>query len=247
MNDEKLNSLFAVIKDEEPKVSFQASSRAFLRSLGVGGIGIVLSLFVRKWKPIQIIVMTTSTILIVAAGFLSAPSSSTSEQLNAQHFTSREPQRTSNTRSSEDIEIIYVSQEDTFVQRIQRTEFSGIIRQIEPLPTKQLLSKIAPSILPMSPVFKKDTLITSERIFWIKRNMHDSEMETIREEATAAGIEFDYRLLVWKGEVRRCTFWMKFENPNGGVCTYQSELKGRFNKQIRWIQDASGKAIQVFE
>ena len=72
-------------------------------------------------------------------------------------------------------------------------------------------------------------------------------MEIIREAATKAGIDFDYRLIVWKGEVRKCTFWMKFTNANGGQCTYQSELKGKFNKQIRWIEDENGKALQVFE
>lgn len=88
---------------------------------------------------------------------------------------------------------------------------------------------------------------TRERIFWIKRDMQDSEMEKIREAAIAAGIDFNYRLLVWKGEIRKCTFWMKFSNAKGGQCTYQSELKGKFNKQIRWIEDENGKAIEVFD
>jgi len=247
MTEEKLTNLFTAIKEDAPKVSFQAVSRTFLRSLGIGTIGIVLSSFVRKWKPIQIIVMTTSTILIVAAGFLAAPTSSTSEPQSGQHSPSRESQGTSNTRSSEEIEIAYISQEDTFVQRIQRTGTFGTIRQMEPLPTQQLLSEFNASILPMSPVFKRDTLNTHERIFWIHRKMQDADMEIIREAATEAGIDFNYRLIVWKGEVRKCTFWMKFDNPNGGHCTYQSELKGKFNKQIRWIEDANGKAIQVFE
>ncbi len=242
MNKDRLEDLFQELRSEEPKLSFTDVSRRFLKAQQVGWLGVFLIRFFRKWNYLNWIIMTTSIITATALGILlsGAPKS----QTGGKYVTGTpEPQSTFATETEELIEIEYFSADSQLVQRVRKTKGQTQIENIQTLPPEPLPNAKVHHLAPRPSVKDSTAEVTRDRIFQITHNMQDVDLQEIEKAAKAAGLDFHYKYLVWKGKVKKIEYWINWTGPDGKYCNYHAALKGKFSTTVGWTEDAGGKAI----
>ena len=84
---------------------------------------------------------------------------------------------------------------------------------------------------------------TTTKCFSIEKNSSDLEIERIRKLAEAASLHFRYKVIVWRGKIKRCSLHICLNKYNEPSCEYDVNLSGKFWKKIQWVEDENGKAI----
>lgn len=248
MDKDLLQDAYSELRSGAPKVSFDDTSRRFLKAQNVGGTGIALALFFRKWNYLHWIIMTASIIGVTA---LSLVLSLSTEKENTQHpVTSTVPvEETAPQPQEETIEIEYFTADSQLIQRVRKEKGHTTIEQLQPLSIDNTLPQTAPGSLHSSFVPDDDTLSTTpvKRCYKVYKNMDDTDLPAIDVAAKAAGLEFRYKYLVWKGKVKKLEYWIKWTGEDGKYCNYYVELKGKFTACIGWYEDENGMAVRLLE
>lgn len=247
MHKDRLEGLFQELRSEEPKLSFTDVSRRFLKAQHVGWFGVVLIRFFRKWNYLNWIIMTTSIITATALGILLSGAPEVTQKSKKQPTGIQETTPVTNPEAEETIEIEYFTADSQLVQRIKKAKGQVSIENIPPLVLKTLPDpEVHP--LPVYPNTKDSTTEASkDRIFEITHNMQDVELQKIENAAKAAGLDFHYKYLAWKGKVKRIEYWINWTGTDGKYCNYHAVLKGKFATTVGWTEDANGKAIGLLE
>jgi hypothetical protein len=252
--ENRIDQLFESTRTEAPIRSFESSKEVFIVGLeSAAPIGILA-----KWAKISftfktlimlgiIGTVTTLTICLVGSG-------SSHEKIKPlELFPQTETTEVIDRVNEVVVKTTYFDTEKQLVEiRVEPTKIDAsdsswmeIIKDFDtPLPPPDFEGFIV-----VPPTFLEDDdsvnvdQKTTTRSFIIEKNTSDLEMEKIRKLAEAAGLEFNYRVLVWKGRIKRCTIHVYMNNGKGGYCKYDSQLSGKFHKQIEWVEDENGKAI----
>jgi hypothetical protein len=242
MKDEQLDDLFAQLSAEESVVSYDRAARKFLQSSGVGLLGIAVGMFLGKRNPFIYITMTASTLLVATLSLVYYSTGTSDPTPHASSTRAEIAVQQEAWRSERSETVIYKPEKEVIDRTAYRTTEDVDALAVKPADFI-LLQTVDGPILQTADL--KPTNEAHTRIFWLTRNMDDHEMRAIEEAAEAAGIDFGFRILVWNGRVKKCTFWMNYEGSDGTSCGYQSELKGNFKKRIGWVEDANGQATAL--
>lgn len=247
----RLDDLFAAARNEDPKVSYAQAKSNFLQAIGLGFFGVLLLKWAGLSTKLKIVVMlsivgigsmvTLVTIQVSAPDEpkVQLPISHVEQTVNKQ--VTVEPDGSSQT--------VYFDDDSNVVNvvetQVKSEEFLPLeVLKIDPIASPDPQEEI----IPARQVAPQDT--TPEKVktvlFTITKNIKDDEMARIQREAKAAGIDFRYRILVWRGRVKKCTIGMTLATATGS-CSVCYELKGKFNKTVGWIVDEEGKAIEIID
>lgn len=243
MKDEQLDALFAQVRQESVVTPYPVLARRFLRSSGVGPLGVWLGLFLRKCNPLKCIVMTTSTLIVALVGTLYLNSNAEQPQDTAHSLRSESHAPNAGPQSEHSALTIYTQENKILLHTEYNPEDKVNTLHAKPVEFIPLQLQTLDTV-PLHKSYKADGE-QKERLFWITRNMEDRDLRAIQEAAGQAGIDFNFRILVWNARVKKCTFWMKYTDKDGAYCEYQSELKGNFRKRIGWLEDAEGRATAL--
>lgn len=248
MSKDSLQDMFSELRNAEPKITFDSTSRRFLKSQNVGFFGISFALFFRKWNYLNWIIMTTSIITIsaITVFFLQSPEKSD----NA--LTSQEIVQQNNTETTQEveeaIEIEYFTADSQLIQRVRKDKSHQFKNKLEPLPIKRGIPTTNPEILEPAYIPTDTSAVNpKKRCFKVYKNMDDTELPPIEAAAKAAGLDFRYKVIVWKGKVKRLEYRIKWTGEDGKYCTYHGTLKGKFTACIGWYEDADGNATGLLD
>jgi len=252
-NENRIDELFESARNEAPIRSFASSKSALLAGIGATtSIGILA-----KWAKLS---FTFKTLIMV--GIIGTVATVTTCVVLS--IAPKETLKQLDLSVSQEVKTEVVDQENEVV--VHTTYFDSkkdwVEISIEPLSmltsdTNRIVTteeendpktidtkkEITPTLPPLNPEDTTTATTTTTRSFLIERNTSDIEKEKIRKEAEAAGIDFKYKVLVWKGKIKRCSIHVYINNGKGGYCEYKTQLSGRFSKRIGWVEDENGKAI----
>ncbi len=252
MKEDKLNQLFSSVQSSPSEQSFRDASRQFLKAKGVGFFEVILISWGLLAKPLKLIIMistilsasTLITILLLPSQLEAPP------QFTAAHTTELENKEI-DVDSEGNTSITYYDNAKKVVKKelIPGKKHAMALEKLETKPLEEMAtSNESQTLIPIAPPRADDStsLKTTTKTFVIERNMPDSKLQAIQDQATAAGIKFRYKILVWKGKTKRIDFSMKLSTENS-TCDYDSQLTGNFRKTIGWVENADGKAIALLD
>ena len=84
---------------------------------------------------------------------------------------------------------------------------------------------------------------STTKCFIIEKNSSDLEIERIRKLAEAAGLHFQYKVIVWRCKIKPCSLHICLDICNEPNCEYDINLSGKFWEKIQWVEDENGQAI----
>jgi len=250
MKEVKLDQMFATVRETQPEQSFRSTSRRYLKAKGVGIFGVALIFWGMLSHPLKIVIMI-STLLTAGAITTAILLHSTPESAVA-------PVKKHQTEQLENKEIVVDEVGNTTItyfddaKNVLRNETIPSRKQKAPTERMALLPienlKGAPGTPKTRIPLQKTPKDSTENIktFVIERDMLDTKLQEIQEKAIAAGIEFRYKMVVWKGKTKKISFTMGLKTE-GTNCEYESELTGNFRKTIGWVEDGDGKAVRLLD
>lgn len=272
MKEQELDQLFKSVRESRVEIPLDQTRRRFLKSVGVGALGSFLVLKFYKLISLKLSIMilgmsTFATVIFFAvapaktevkhpatpAKAMVVQSDSVNEETTEEkHVPMSVKMATvpSDSANEEITEITFYSPEHKVVKHIRKTTHERTeTNDINTLDSNHLISENQIDKLLSIVRSTKDSIpeATHEKTFVLTRNMEDADLAEIERQATAAGIDFHYSILVWKGLVKRCKISMNFVSPSGASCNYKSELTGKFNKTIGWIENSEGKVVALID
>jgi hypothetical protein len=249
-NENRIDELFESARHEAPIRSFASSKSALLAGTGTTtSIGVLA-----KWAKLSFTFKTLIMVGIIGTvATCVVMSSAPNETLKPSELIIPQEVKTEVVDEKNEV-VVHTTYFDTekdwveisiepLTKSTSDTVRTAIVKEENVPKTIDPKREIAPPSTPLNPEDTTTTATTTMRTFLIERNSSDVEIEKIRKEAEAAGIEFKYKILVWKGKIKRCSIHVYFNNGKGGSCEYKMQLSGKFSKRIGWVEDENGKAI----
>ena len=263
MKKNQIDNLFEGVRNQSPSYSYAEIEQSFLNS-AVQPLS-VLEKFKQLSNTKKIIIMVSTMavlgtiITLLASSSGDAPSKKVEDPIPQKTenytITTDEKGKTKTTYYNDDKEVVLVE--------ISESSFTLLEDVLdEPLPTPKraieqerkdpafetvlLANKNqSPPDSTITEDSSKDTKSTLTT-FVITHNIKDSKLAEIKKEAAKAGVTFSYRIVVWKGKVKKCKIWMTSKTGENCNQTVSFDLRGRkFTKTIGWRTDEDGKFAEI--
>lgn len=242
--ENRIDQLFESTRTEAPIRSFESSKEVFVARLEAATPTGILA----KWAKISFTFKTLIMLGIIgtAATLITCLMGSGSSHEKLKPFELLLHTETIEVVDHENEVVVKTTYFDTEKQwaeiRVEPTKIdasdSSSIEFIQELDTP-----LPPPIFPKEDDSTKAFQQATTKCFSIQKNSPDLEIEKIRKLAEAAGLHFQYKVIVWRGKIKRCSLHMCLDKGNESSCEYDINLSGKFWKKIQWVEDENGKAI----
>ncbi|MFT6921071.1 MAG: hypothetical protein ACJA1C_000065 [Crocinitomicaceae bacterium] len=242
--ENRIDQLFESTRTEAPIRSFESSKEAFIAGLETTTPTGILA----KWAKISFTFKTLIMLGIIGATATLItcllPNSSSHEKLKP-----LDPTPYTETTEVVDyvnevvVKTIYFDTEKQWAEiRVEPTKVD-ISDSNRKESNKNLDIPLPPPVFIKTEDSTQAYRKTTTKCFSIEKNSSDLEIERIRKLAEAAGLHFRYKVIVWRGKIKRCSLHICLDKDNEPSCEYDVNLSGKFWKKIQWVEDENGKAI----
>ena len=251
----RLDSLFESARIETPRTSYGKTQSTFLKSIGIGGLGIVAMKWAQLSTKFKIVIMLSTTLILTSIVTVIGLSS---EQV----MENQETELINTLKNAEVMEVItdqegntetlYLNEAEEVAVRVRKeTQANGELQlSLKPIAMKEIegVTVLSNPIEPVPYQNFEDSTKNDEFTpvyYVIDRSVTEEKMKKIKEECAAAGIELRYDLSIVRGKARKCKIFMRLETDNCFI-TRSSKMRGSWITHVGWIQDENGKAIDFY-
>lgn len=256
-----LDILFQSAREEAPKLSFEDTKGVFLKSLALGGAGLLTAKGLAYLIKLKFSVIMFSTIGIVATtAVIMQVVNPTPEKIN-QSISGEKIELSQNNPEIISPEVILIDQDDSLlknenevivpeVEMIEElptflvTEFPMIMpKSIEPVKPSVISTIQSPRLLAKAEVNEEMAADIVKYQVVVTEKTTDKELLALEEKALAAGIDYTYSAKRRGNNIKKLTIKMIIYDEDGErkVSTFYLKNANSFNFQIGWME-LDGKA-----
>lgn len=256
--NERMDELFSRARTQAPKTSYEQTSQAFQVGIAALAGGGILSKWAALSLKFKLISMTTVISIISVTSVLVVSTLSTknvekqpikSSDKEIQYTPKNEAEMIQEDSETKEISLSQNQQpsmnatheksQETIHEAFNVSGLEKLGISMIPRDLQAFNRKLAPTSMIKQPKIAQDSL--TMKLFEISEKTTNAEIEAIKQQAVAAGLEFDFSTKVRQDKIKKLDLHMKKGNNK-----WMSKISGTdsFSFTFGWWEDSEGKYVK---